>query len=70
MVTHLLEQNVTCEHRTQGKAFDDPLVKGAEKVGNGVVEKYIQRTDADEEMMDEENILDVNDLQYELHHVN
>ena len=45
-------------------------MKGAEKVVNGVVEKYIQRTDADEEMMDEENTLDVNDLQYELHHVN
>jgi len=30
----------------------------------------VSKTDADEEMMDEENPLDVNDLQYELHHAN
>ena len=70
MVTHILEKEVTIshEHRT-GKPFNDPLIMGSEKVGSGLIEKYIASTDDDYDVNDELHVgMEETDLDYELYH--
>lgn len=63
MVTYLLHERVTREiEGRSGWNFEDPYLKGTQKIGKGVVENYISRSvqDIDEqEKTDTENIVDL-----------
>ena len=70
MVTCLLKESVTSEvgQRT-GWKFEDPYLRGTQKIGMGTVEKYINRTDEDldqHEETEEADAENVVDLDYEL----
>ena len=65
MATYLLGERVSCECRSGGHKFDDPLIRGTKKIGAGVVEKYINNTNNElDPIEDTENIVDIG---YELH---
>ena len=65
MATYLFGERVSCECRSGGHKFDDPLIRGTKKIGAGVVEKYINNTNNElDPIEDTENIVDIG---YELH---
>ena len=61
MVSYLLQESVTSEiEERTGWKFEDPYLKGTHKIGNGVVENYINRSVEDidkQEEVDTETLL-------------
>ena len=76
MASYLVEEKAEREVATRtGTTFEDPIKKGADKIGKGYIDKYLKRTsqydDSDDEEADADSAVgrdEVLDLQYELYH--
>ena len=67
MVTYLLHERVTREiEERSGWKFEDPYLKGTQKIGKGVVENYISRSVQDIDEQEESDTENIVDLDYEL----
>ena len=63
MAHHLVEEKVAKMNREEESAefnFSNPFYKGAEKIANGYIEKYLKKTDIDEG--DDSTIQDCTDI--------
>jgi len=76
MASYLVEEKAEREVATRtGTTFEDPIKKGADKIGKGYIDKYLKRTsqydDSDDEEADADSAVErdeVLDLEYELYH--
>ena len=75
MVSHLLEENVTCEREERGNIkFNEPIQVGMQKVVNGWLQNYLKFSGSesptdDSQELNQDGELHVGyiDLDYELH---
>ena len=72
MSCYLIEEQVAFEKEGRGTAFQDPLIKGTEKIAGGYIEKYFNN-EPDEASTDNSTVaqsLHNEDVSYELYHTN
>ena len=74
MASYLVEEKAENEDLSRtGTKFEDPIKKGADKIGSGYIDKYLKRTALYDDCEGEEPDTalgrdEVSDLEYELYH--